>query len=137
MLHRHVIYLIYRLIYLIGMNGFPDVTILKFDLPSDAPNGQGINIVLDTAMNNPSPIGVQLGTIVLDILYQGTKLGQVKSTSATLASNSQSILSLTGVMIPLASQADLDKVRYALDAMLFLFTLLFPLFYSFFISHSV
>ncbi|KAG0274463.1 hypothetical protein BGZ95_009782, partial [Linnemannia exigua] len=60
----------------LGMGGFPGVQILKFDLPSDAAPGQGINLVIDTAMNNPSPIGVTLGTIVLDIGFNGTPLGQ-------------------------------------------------------------
>ncbi|KAF8977331.1 hypothetical protein BGZ46_007471 [Entomortierella lignicola] len=95
---------------LLGMNGFPNVQILKFDLPSDASNGQGINMVIDTAMNNPSPIGVTLGTIVLDISYNGTTLGQVQATSANLAGNSQSVLNLTGVMVPQTTPQDLATV---------------------------
>ncbi|KAG0231208.1 hypothetical protein BGW41_002236 [Actinomortierella wolfii] len=97
-------------ITMLGMNGFPEVNILKFDLPSDAPNGQGINLVIDTSMNNPSPIGVQLGTVVLDISYNGTRLGQVRADNAALTGNSPSILNLTGVMEPLTNPADLEKV---------------------------
>ncbi|KAG0247681.1 hypothetical protein BG011_001087, partial [Mortierella polycephala] len=95
---------------LLGMGGFPGVKILKFDLPSDAAPGQGINLVIDTAMNNPSPIGVTLGTIVLDIGYNGTLLGQVRATDASLLGASESILNLTGVMAPQTSPEALATV---------------------------
>ncbi|GJJ75771.1 hypothetical protein EMPS_08129 [Entomortierella parvispora] len=83
-----------------GMGGFPDVKILKFDLPSDAAPGQGINLVIDTQMNNPSPIGVTLGTLVLDIAFNGTQLGQVTATDASITGGAPSILNLTGTMVP-------------------------------------
>ncbi|KAF9173783.1 hypothetical protein BGX21_007855 [Mortierella sp. AD011] len=95
---------------LAGMNGLPNVQILKFDLPSDAADGQGINMVIDTALNNPSPIGVALGTLVLDISYNGTALGQVKATGASLAGGSQSILNLTGTMYPQTTPENLATV---------------------------
>ncbi|KAG0264521.1 hypothetical protein DFQ27_001190 [Actinomortierella ambigua] len=97
-------------IEMLGMNGFPEVNILKFDLPGDAPNGQGINLVIDTSMNNPSPIGVDLGTIVLDISYNGTRLGQVRANNAALTGQSPSVLNLTGIMEPLTNPEDLEKV---------------------------
>ncbi|KAG0210313.1 hypothetical protein BGX28_009469 [Mortierella sp. GBA30] len=93
-----------------GMGGFPDVKILRFDLPSDAGPGQGINLQIDTAMNNPSPIGVTLGTIVLDIGFKGTQLGQVKATGATLMGNQESVLNLTGLMSPQTSPEALATV---------------------------
>ncbi|KAG0051481.1 hypothetical protein BGZ83_003725 [Gryganskiella cystojenkinii] len=99
-----------------GMGGFPDVKILKFDLPSDAAPGQGINLVIDTAMNNPSPIGVSLGTLVLDIAYNGTQLGQVKATGASIMGNSQSILNLTGTMIPQTTPEGLATVSSLFSA---------------------
>ncbi|KAF9918401.1 hypothetical protein BX616_008961 [Lobosporangium transversale] len=99
-----------------GMGGFPDVKILKFDLPSDAAPGQGINLVIDTAMNNPSPIGVMLGTIVLDISYNGTQLGQVKATNANLLGRSESVLNLTGVMIPQTTPEGLATVSSLFSA---------------------
>ena len=94
-----------------GMAGFPDVKILKFDLPSDAPTGQGINLVIDTEMNNPSPIGVTLGTLVLDIAYNGTQLGQVRTTGASITGGAPSILNLTGTMIPQTTPEGLATVR--------------------------
>ncbi|KAF9084555.1 hypothetical protein BGX23_010420 [Mortierella sp. AD031] len=98
-----------------GMAGFPGVQILKFDLPSDAP-GQGINLVIDTAMNNPSPIGITLGTIVLDIGYNGTPLGQVRATGASLMGKSQSILNLTGIMTPQTTPEGLATVSSLFSA---------------------
>lgn len=94
------------------MAGFPGVQILKFDLPSDAAGGQGINLVIDTAMNNPSPIGITLGTIVLDIGFNGTALGQVRATGASIMGNSQSVLNLTGIMTPQTTPEGLSTVRY-------------------------
>lgn len=98
-----------------GMGGFPNVKILKFDLPSDAPGG-GIDLRIDTAMNNPSPIGITLGTIVLDISAGETKLGQVKATGASLLGKSNSILNLTGIMIPQTTPQDLAAVSSIFSA---------------------
>ncbi|KAF9163540.1 hypothetical protein DFQ26_002426 [Actinomortierella ambigua] len=97
-------------IELLGMNGFPDVQILRFDLPSDAPNGQGVNLQIDTAMNNPSPIGITLGTIVLEISYENVVLGQVKANGAALSGKSQSVLNLTGIMVPQTTPEGLSVV---------------------------
>ncbi|KAF9417140.1 hypothetical protein BGZ94_010027 [Podila epigama] len=103
-------------IHLLGMNGFPQVEILKFDLPSDAPNGAGINLAIDTAMHNPSPIGVTLGTVVLDISYQNIRLGQVRASGASLQGQSQSILNLTGIMEPQTTPEGLAKVSELFSA---------------------
>ena len=50
----------------------------------DAPNNQGAVVKLVTLMNNPSLIGMILGSIVLDLFFEGTHLGQVTAQSATL-----------------------------------------------------
>ncbi|KAF9900680.1 hypothetical protein BX616_002526 [Lobosporangium transversale] len=99
-----------------GMNGFPGVQILKFDLPSDAAPGQGINLVIDTAMNNPSPIGVSLGTMVLDISYNNVALGQVKATGASIMGGQQSVLNLTGTMFPQTTPEGLATVSELFSA---------------------
>ncbi|KAG0271035.1 hypothetical protein BGZ95_001226 [Linnemannia exigua] len=84
---------------LLGMNGFGKITIKKFDLPGDAPNNQGAIVKLVTLMNNPSPIGMTLGSIVLDLFYEGTHLGQVTAQNATLVGGgSESPLELEGVL---------------------------------------
>ncbi|KAF9364539.1 hypothetical protein BGX34_001257 [Mortierella sp. NVP85] len=101
---------------LTGMGGFQGVRILRFDLPSDAAPGQGINLAIDTEMNNPSPIGVTLGTIVLDIGCNGTHLGQVKATGAVLQGNSPSVLNLTGLMTPQTTPEGLATVSALFSA---------------------
>jgi hypothetical protein len=88
------------------MNGFPNVTITSFNLPSDDPAG-GIHMTLGTVLNNPSPIGVQLGTIYLNVGYQGVQLGQVKATNVTL-NNGANTLNLDGRMTPLSNPNDLN-----------------------------
>lgn len=100
----------------LGMGGFPNVKILRFDLPSDAAPGQGINLSIDTELNNPSPIGIVLGTLVLDIGYNGTHLGQVRATGASLAGGgAPSVLNLTGTMVPQTTPEGLNTVRYVLS----------------------
>ncbi|KAF9930021.1 hypothetical protein FBU30_000934 [Linnemannia zychae] len=83
---------------ILGMNNFGKISIKKFDLPSDAPNNQGAMIKLVTLMNNPSPIGMTLGSIVLDLFYNNTHLGQVTAQNATLLGGSESPLELEGVL---------------------------------------
>ncbi|KAF9142423.1 hypothetical protein BG015_000901 [Linnemannia schmuckeri] len=91
-----------------GMNGFGKIAIKKFDLPRDAPNNQGAMVKLVTLMNNPSPIGMTLGSIVLDLFYDGTYLGQVTAQNATLVGGgSESPLELEGVLYRQAKPEDL------------------------------
>ncbi|KAI8356040.1 hypothetical protein B0O80DRAFT_385209 [Mortierella sp. GBAus27b] len=100
----------------LGMGGFPNVRILKFDLPSDAAPGQGINLAIDTELENPSPIGVTLGTLVLDIGCNGTHLGQVKATGASLTGGAPSVLNLTGTMVPQTTPEGIQTVSNLFSA---------------------
>ncbi|GAA5805058.1 hypothetical protein HPULCUR_010571 [Helicostylum pulchrum] len=79
-----------------GMNGFPQVRINSFQLPGDAENG-GILIELGTVLTSPSPIGVQLGTIEMNIGYDGINLGLVRANNITLQKGDNNIL-LSGIM---------------------------------------
>lgn len=90
------------------MNGFPNVTIQSFQLPSDDPNG-GIKVELGTRMVSPSPVSVQLGTISLRIGYDGVNLGMVQSENVTLVKGDNDIL-LKGTLIPQTDPAALEKV---------------------------
>lgn len=90
------------------MNSFPNVTITSFNLPYDDPAG-GIHMSLGTVLNNPSPIGVQLGTISLDVGYDGLYLGPVSAQNVTLQSGANTI-QLEGRMIPQTQPGDLVKV---------------------------
>ncbi|KAG0205912.1 hypothetical protein BGX28_002554 [Mortierella sp. GBA30] len=96
---------------MLGMNGFGKVTIDSFTLPSDAPNNTGAYVRLVTSMNNPSPIGMFLGSMVLDMFYEGTYLGQVTSSKDTvLIGNSPSPLTLEGILFRQTNQTDLDRL---------------------------
>jgi hypothetical protein len=90
------------------MHGFPDVKIKSFQLPSDNPNG-GIDIELGTVLVSPSPVGVQMGTIEMDMAYQGLGLGRVRAENVTLKQGPNDI-ALKGVLIPHNDTASLDKV---------------------------
>lgn len=90
------------------MNGFPNVTITSFEMPGNAPEG-GILVELGTALTSPSPIGVQLGTIAMQIGYEGVVLGQVTSENVTLHEGVND-LKLKGTLVPQSEQANLDKI---------------------------
>ncbi|KAF9290066.1 hypothetical protein BGZ68_008024 [Mortierella alpina] len=95
---------------LLGMNGFQNIKLEKFDLPSDAPDNQGALVKLVTSMNNPSPIGVALGSVVLDLFYEGTHLGQVTARDAVLVGGSPSPLTLEGTLYRQSDQQDLENL---------------------------
>ncbi|KAF9548058.1 hypothetical protein EC957_007341 [Mortierella hygrophila] len=96
---------------LLGMDGFEKITINKFDLPRDAPNNQGAVVKMVTVMNNPSPIGMTLGSIVLDLFYEGTYLGQVTAQNATLVGGgSESPLELEGVLYRQTGTEDMNHL---------------------------
>ncbi|SAM05156.1 hypothetical protein [Absidia glauca] len=91
-----------------GMGGFKDVKIQSFNLPANDPTG-GILVELGTVMKSPSPIGIQLGTIQLNIGYQGVNLGMVSASNVTLVKGDNTI-PLKGSIKPLTNPADLEKV---------------------------
>ncbi|KAH8549288.1 hypothetical protein BGW37DRAFT_469259 [Umbelopsis sp. PMI_123] len=91
-----------------GMNGFPDVKITSFALPGDDPAG-GIQLSLGTMLTNPSPIGVDLGTIQLDVGYQGVYLGPVQATNVNLAPGDNNI-TLNGRLIPQTDPNNLNII---------------------------
>ncbi|KAG0263981.1 hypothetical protein BG011_007702 [Mortierella polycephala] len=95
---------------LLGMNGFKNIKIEKLDLHADAPNNQGAMVKLVMFMNNPSPIGVSLGSVVLDLFYEDTHLGQVTAKDAVLVGASKSPLILEGTLYRQTEQKHLDNL---------------------------
>ncbi|KAI0354382.1 hypothetical protein OH77DRAFT_1404952 [Trametes cingulata] len=92
-----------------GMNNFDNhITLVDFQLPSDAPEG-GINFVAVTGLDNPSPFDVNLGTVVFDLLYQGVTLGSGSSPSTTIAPGPNNI-TLRGRLVPQTAQSALQSV---------------------------
>lgn len=65
-----------KMVTLNGINNFDgNVLLQNFQLPSDAPNGAGINFIAVTGLNNTSPFNVDLGTVVFNLFYQDVLLG--------------------------------------------------------------
>ncbi|KAF9436047.1 hypothetical protein BGZ76_004958 [Entomortierella beljakovae] len=80
-----------------GLSNFSNIKILKFDLPSDAPEGALVSIV--AAVANSSPIGMNLGTITLDIDFETAALGRVVAKNCTLIGGQDMILNLEGTLV--------------------------------------
>ncbi|KAI8600412.1 hypothetical protein EDD21DRAFT_323068 [Dissophora ornata] len=80
-----------------GLSNFSNMKILSFDLPSDAPDGALLSIQVSIA--NPSPIGMSLGTITLDMNFETAYLGRVVAKNATLIGGQPMILTLEGTLL--------------------------------------
>ncbi|KAF8977670.1 hypothetical protein BGZ46_007222 [Entomortierella lignicola] len=82
-----------------GLNNFANLEILSFNIPSDAPNGEGAIISIEVSIPNPSPIGMSLGTMEIDMSLTTAYLGRVTARNATLIGGKPTILSLEGVLL--------------------------------------
>ncbi|KAI7817253.1 hypothetical protein BC939DRAFT_532922 [Gamsiella multidivaricata] len=72
--------------------------ILSFDIPSDAPNGAGALVSIKVSIPNPSPIGMSLGTLVIDMSLKSTYLGRITARNVTLIGNQPATLQLDGMI---------------------------------------
>ncbi|KAJ7072466.1 hypothetical protein C8F01DRAFT_1299136 [Mycena amicta] len=80
-----------------GFNSFSgNVAIQDFQLPSDNPAG-GIDFVAVTALNNPSPFNLTLGTVVFALSYKNVALGLGTSTDTIIGPGNNTI-TLKGVL---------------------------------------
>lgn len=66
-----------------GLNNFEDVKILDLQLPGNDPQG-GIQAIATASLVNPSPFGVEVGTLNLDLFYQDLYLGPVQGNGINL-----------------------------------------------------
>ncbi|KAF9135822.1 hypothetical protein BGW39_011411 [Mortierella sp. 14UC] len=78
------------------LSNFAGINILSFTLPRDAPDGNGALVSIQATIPNPSPIGMVLGTITLDITFQSTYLGRVIAKNVTLIGGQPMALNLEG-----------------------------------------
>lgn len=87
-------------VMLTGFNGLKgDVIINSFDLPSNDPAG-GIHLTLQTTVNNPSQVGVQLSTFGVNNKYNGTYIGPAASEAPfILQANAKTDLPLVGRLV--------------------------------------
>ncbi|KAK0559809.1 hypothetical protein OC844_004162, partial [Tilletia horrida] len=90
-----------------GMANFTDIKILDFQLPGDDPAG-GITLAVKTALTNPSPFGVEIGNLNLDLYYKGMYLGPATATNLNLTTG-VNIVDLRGRLVPHTNnQTELD-----------------------------
>ncbi|KAF9299752.1 hypothetical protein BGZ74_008681 [Mortierella antarctica] len=82
-----------------GLNNFANLQILGFNLPSDAPDGNGALVSIQASIDNPSPIGMTLGTITLDMYFQTAYLGRVVAKNVTLVGGQPMALNLEGILL--------------------------------------
>ncbi|KAF9909672.1 hypothetical protein BX616_011090 [Lobosporangium transversale] len=91
-----------------GLSSFSNIKILKFDLPSDAP--EGALIAISASIANPSPIGMTLGTITLDMNFKSAYLGRVVAKNVTLIGGQPMILNLEGTLLRQTDPVHLEEL---------------------------
>ncbi len=89
-------------------NKLPGVTISNFDIPSEGPDY--LNFVTDSKIPSPSALGVELGTAIFHVFFQGTYLGPAQATNLFLLAKATTATQLQGQIIRQNSQADLDNL---------------------------
>ncbi|MCO5588347.1 hypothetical protein L7F22_042302 [Adiantum nelumboides] len=81
-----------------GINNFGTVEILDLQLPGADPEG-GIAVITTTNLVNPSPFGIQVGTLDLDLFYKGHYLGPVSVDGLNITAG-PNIVTLRGRVLP-------------------------------------
>ncbi|EPQ29604.1 uncharacterized protein PFL1_02823 [Pseudozyma flocculosa PF-1] len=90
-----------------GFNNFENVGILDFQLPGDDPQG-GVTLQVTTSLTNPSPFGVEIGTLAVDLYYKGMYLGPASTSNLNVTAGTN-IITLSGRLIPHnTNQTELD-----------------------------
>ncbi|KAF9353568.1 hypothetical protein BGX26_008671 [Mortierella sp. AD094] len=82
-----------------GLSNFANLQILSFDIPSDAPNGAGALVSIKVSIPNPSPIGMSLGTMDIDMNLKTAYLGRITARNATLVGGQPTVLLLEGTIL--------------------------------------
>lgn len=95
---------------LLGLNNFADLMILAFTIPSDAPDGSGALASIKVSIPNPSPIGMSLGTLTIDMYLKTAYLGRIVARNATLVGGQPTILDLEGTILRQNSQQSLQEL---------------------------
>jgi hypothetical protein len=66
-----------------GINNLEDPILINVQLPGNDPEG-GIQVSATALVTNPSPFGVQVGTLVLGLYYEDLYLGPVQAENVNL-----------------------------------------------------
>ncbi|WFD23341.1 hypothetical protein MEQU1_002030 [Malassezia equina] len=90
-----------------GMDNLKDVKVLDFKLPAADPAG-GISYEAVTELRNPSPFGIQVGTLTTELSYKGVVLGPGYTDNLNMTPG-VNIVTLRGNLIPHnQNQTELD-----------------------------
>ncbi|KAJ4468227.1 hypothetical protein J3R30DRAFT_3715154 [Lentinula aciculospora] len=93
-----------------GFNSFNGgVNLTNLDLPSDNPAG-GIDFQATTALNNPSPFTLNLGTVVFDLSYKDVYLGTGSGSNTVITGAAKNDITLSGTLIPQTGNNNLTVV---------------------------
>ncbi|KEI38214.1 uncharacterized protein L969DRAFT_517877 [Mixia osmundae IAM 14324] len=88
-----------KTITLAAFNGLPGVTIMNFDLPGDAPNNAGINILTGSMIPSPAQLGIDLGTANFVAKYSTATVGPIHNTGDLfLAHQATTTAQLAGII---------------------------------------
>ncbi|KAG0315049.1 hypothetical protein BG000_005320, partial [Podila horticola] len=88
-----------------GFNGLQGLVIEKFDLPSNDPDG--IHLVLNASLPNPSNVGIDMGSVEFSNIYNGQELGFVKTIGLKLLPNALTPIAMEGTLTKQTSEAGL------------------------------
>ncbi|KAF0444857.1 hypothetical protein F8M41_003280 [Gigaspora margarita] len=101
-----------------GAGGFKDaVKINGFKLPGDDPNG-GISTEISSKLTNKGTIGIELGTLFLDVIANNIKIGEVFAKDVVLKPKGDIDLNLSGRLIPQQSEEGLQVIQAMFNAFL-------------------
>ncbi|UZJ55969.1 hypothetical protein CBS101457_005289 [Exobasidium rhododendri] len=84
-----------------GIDNLHDLKLVDVQLPGDDPAG-GIQVSATATLINPSPFGIEIGTLGLDLYYNDLYLGPVSADGVNLTAG-LNILTLNGRLIPYAN----------------------------------
>ncbi|KAJ1561153.1 hypothetical protein HK405_004772 [Cladochytrium tenue] len=88
---------------LVGFDGFKDVSIESFNLPSSDPT-KGITLNAVTRLGNPSVVTIEVGSLYFNADFMGAQIGTVSVTNVTLRPGNN-YLNLTGYIKPIDANA--------------------------------
>lgn len=66
-----------------GIDNLNDIKLVDVQLPGDDPAG-GITVAATASLTNPSPFGIQVGTLALALYYKDLYLGPVQAEGVNL-----------------------------------------------------
>ncbi|CAG8458295.1 13175_t:CDS:2 [Acaulospora colombiana] len=78
-----------------GFNGLRQLTIIEFEIPGTAPDGN-FELAVKASLVNPSNVGIALGAIGFDLFTENQLIGPINATDVTLEPKSTTEIPFTG-----------------------------------------